>query len=140
MSAFVRLSSKLPGDPETNGVDSIANDLVTDPSRIRYGVVWFDASRVVEDTDTGDVIPTLRIRRIEPLGRADQVDPEIRLIVESAVKARTGRAPIPFEIVEVGDEEDPDQYTIEDVDLEDDGAAVGEPLRSVTDLQLPVAP
>lgn len=136
MSAFVRLSSKLPGDPETNGVDAIADRLVTDPSAIRYGVVWFDAAKVVEDTDSGEVIPTLRVRRIEPLGLATEVDPEIRTIVASAIQARLGRAPIPFAMVEIGDD-DPNQYSIDDVeplDQDDDP-----PLRTVEDVPLPSA-
>lgn len=112
MSAFVRLSSKLPGDPEINGVDALADELIKDPRRIRYGVVWFDASRVVEETDSGDIVPTLRIRRIEPIGDADEVRPEIAAAVEHAVRDRTGRTPIPFGIVEVG--EDPEQLTIEE--------------------------
>jgi hypothetical protein len=115
MSAFVRLSSKLPGDPETNGVDALSDALVKDPARIRYGVVWFDAAKVTEDTDTGDVVPTMRVRRIEPIGEADAVLPEIARVVEDAVRARTGRAPIPFAIVEVG-EEDPDQLSLIDDD------------------------
>jgi hypothetical protein len=114
MSAFVRLSSKLPGDPEINGVDALADNLVADPRVIRYGVVWFDAARVTEDTDTGEVIPTLRVRRIEPIGIAGSVLPEIASIVDDAVRARTGRAPIPFGIVDVSPAADPDQLTIVD--------------------------
>jgi len=112
MSAFVRLSSKLPGDVETNGVDALADALVKDPARIRYGVVWFDAAKVTEDTDSGDVIPTMRVRRIEPIGDADAVLPELATIVEDAVRARTGRSPIPFAIVEVDDDVDPDQLSL----------------------------
>ena len=111
MSAFVSLSSKLPGDPEINGVDALADDLVKDPARIRYGVVWFDVVKVTEDTDSGDIVPTMRVRRIEPIGDADAVLPEIGAVVADAVRARTGRAPIPFGIVEVG-EEDPDQLSL----------------------------
>jgi hypothetical protein len=115
MSAFVRLSSKLPGDPETNGVDSIADALVASPASIRYGVVWFDVSKVTEETDSGDNVPTIRVRRIEPLGIATGVDPRIAAVVAEAVQKRTGRAPMAFEIVEVDHETDPDQLTIDEV-------------------------
>jgi hypothetical protein len=114
MSAFVRLSTKLPGDPETNGVDAIADDLVEDPATIRYGIVWFDVSKITDEIDTGDNIPTIRVRRIEPLGLASRVDPAIAGAVAEAVEERTGRKAIPFEIVEVGDQDDPDQLTLDE--------------------------
>lgn len=114
MSAFVRLSSKLPGDPETNGVDAIAEALVGNPETIRYGVVWFDVVKVTEETDTGDNIPTIRVRRIEPLGQAKAVDPRIADVVAEAVEERTGRSAMPFEIVTVDHEEDPDQLTLDE--------------------------
>lgn len=111
MSAFVSLSSKLPGDVETNGVDHIADQLIKDPARIRYAIVWFDVAKTTEVTDTGEIVPTMRVRRIEPLGHADAVQPVIAEIVEEAVRARTGRAPIPFGIVEPTDD-DPDQLRL----------------------------
>lgn len=116
MSAFVKLASKLPGDPETNGVDNLVESLVDDPDTIRYAVVWFDCSKITDVTDTGDRIPTIRVRRIEPIGTASTVDPAIAQIVDDAVEARTGRKAIPFAIVEVGPGDDPDQLTIDDVE------------------------
>lgn len=116
MSAFVRLSSKLPGDPETNGVDDLASDLVEDPATIRYGVVWFDVSKVTEETDSGDNIPTIRVRRIEPIGVARDVIPEIADAVAESVRVRLGREPIPFGIVEVADQDDPAQLTFDEID------------------------
>lgn len=116
MSAFVRLSTKMPGDPETNGVDDIADELVEDPATIRYAVVWFDVAKVTEETDTGDNIPTIRVRRIEPIGTARDVNPTIARVVAEAVEARTGRTPIPFELVTVGDQDDPAQLAFDDVD------------------------
>lgn len=113
MSAFVKLSTQLPGDPETNGVDALVDALVSDPRTIRYAVVWFDVSKVTEVTDTDENVPTIRVRRIEPIGVASHVAPEIAEVVAVAVEERTGRRAIPFEIVEVG-EGDPDQLTIED--------------------------
>jgi hypothetical protein len=115
MSAFVRLSTKLPGDPETNGVDALADVLVDDPATIRYAVVWFDVAKVTAETDTGDLIPTIRVRRIEPIGTAAHVDPAIADAVAAAVEDRTGRKAIPFAIVEVETTEavDPDQMTLD---------------------------
>ena len=114
MSAAVKLSTKMPGDFETNGVDAIAGRLVDDPDTIRIAVVWFDVQKTVIDTDSGDHVPTIRVRRIEPLGDADQVSAAIRDAVQSAVKERTGRTPIPFESGEVLEGYDPDQPELGD--------------------------
>lgn len=113
MSAFVKLASKLPGDPEINGVDAIVNELVNEPAEIRYAVVWFDCAKVTEDTDTGDHIPTIRVRRIEPIGMASHVLPEIADVVADAVQERTGRRAMPFGLVEVSAaDDDPDQLVL----------------------------
>ncbi len=123
MSAFVKLSSRLPGDPETNGVDAMADQLVADPSAIRYAVVWFDISKITDETDTGNMIPTLRVRRLEPMGLATDVPPALAQLVADAFQARTGRAPMPFAMVEVQEgEDDPRQLTF------DDAADAGLPL------------
>lgn len=104
MSAVVKLSSKMPGDFETNGLDSLASDLVHDPKTIRLGVCWFDVQKVTIDADTGEEVPTVRIRRFEPLGDADEVSQAIRDAVGEAQEKRTGRTPLPFDIVTVTDE------------------------------------
>jgi len=101
MSAVVKLSPKMPGDFEMNGLDSIAEELVEDPKTLRMGVVWFDTAKTTVDTDTGDHVPTIRFRRFEPLGEADTVSGQIREAVSAAIEKRTGRTPIPFDIVEV---------------------------------------
>lgn len=98
MSAAVKLGSKLPGETEINGVDAIAPDLVDDPAAIRLGIVYFDVQTVLEDTDTGDHVPTIRIRRFEPISRVEDAPPSLKKLVGDAFQARTGRKPIPFEI------------------------------------------
>jgi hypothetical protein len=115
MSALVKLSSKLPGDYETNGVDQIAADLVDDPRAVRIAVVWFDTQRTIVDTDTDDHIPVIRVRRIEPLGLVEDVGAAVRDAVQTAVQARTGRAPIAFTDLEAtAGNSDPDQLELED--------------------------
>jgi len=121
MSAVVKLSAKMPGDPETNGVDSLADTLVREAedgdTPLRVAVVWFDVSKVTLDTDSGEYVPTIRVRRVEPVGLLGDVDPGIRDAVQAAVEKRTGRKPIPFSIVEVDEDGaygDPAQLTIED--------------------------
>lgn len=117
MSATVKLSSKMPGDPDTNGVDAQAGNLVSEPADVRVAVIWFDVSKVTVDTDTDDHIPTIRVRRIEPIGLVGEVDAGIQAAVERAVENRTGRKAIPFGVVEVdqdGAYGDPDQLAIDD--------------------------
>jgi hypothetical protein len=96
----VKLSAALPGHPDTNGVDDIATDLVDNPETIRIGIVWFDVAKVTIDTDTGDHIPTVRVRRIEPVGDVTTVPDQLRAIVDQALEARTGRTPLPFDMVD----------------------------------------
>jgi hypothetical protein len=107
MSETVKLAAKMPKDFEMNGLDAQAEALIDDPKTLRCGVVWYDTRDVNINTDTGAQVPTVRIRRFEPLGDADDVSKAIREAVGEAIQARTGRAPIPWDIVEVvdGDQE-----------------------------------
>lgn len=101
MSAVVKLSSKMPGDVETNGLDQQAEQLVLDPKTIRMGVVWYDVAKITNNPDDGSVIPTVRVRRFEPLGEADEVSQAIADAVGEAMEERTGRTPLPIGIVTV---------------------------------------
>lgn len=104
MSDKVKLSTKLPGDEETNGLDSLAEQLVKDPETIRVAIVWLDVVKVTNETDTHKQIPTVRVRRVEPLGDVDDVSKAIRELVDAAVEERTGRTPLPFDVTEYEDE------------------------------------
>lgn len=101
MSAVVKLSSKLPGEEEINGVDATVEDLIAHPDRIRIGVVYYDAAKVVHDVDAGTDVPTIRVRRLEPVGFVNDAPAELRAIVDRAVEQRTGRKALPFEQIEV---------------------------------------
>jgi hypothetical protein len=104
VSALVKLSSALPGETDTNGVDALQPFLVEDPEAIRIAVLWYDVSKVTIDTDSDLHIPTIRVRRIEPIGDVSDVPDEIRKLVDAATEQRTGRAALPFDEVEVLDE------------------------------------
>jgi hypothetical protein len=93
MSDAVRLSSKLPKDDETNGLDALGLDLTKRPEEIRCAVIWFDVAKITTETDSHAVIPTVRIRKIEPV----EPTATIRKTVEKAFSARTGRAMLPLE-------------------------------------------
>ena len=112
MSAVVKLAAQLPGDFETNGLDAQASLLLDGPKELLVAVVWLDVAKVTEDVDSGDRVPTVRVRRIEPLGDVGDVSDAVRDLVGTAVSKRTGRAPIPFDIAEVVEGYDPDQLSI----------------------------
>jgi hypothetical protein len=101
MSDLVRLSSRLPGDTETNGIDAQADELVKDAERIRVAILWYDVTKVTHDTDSGKDVPTIRIRRVEPIGDVETIPKSLQNIVDKATQTRTGRAPLPFDTVEV---------------------------------------
>lgn len=97
MSAKVKLSSKLPGDDAVNGIDSTVEELLTTPEKVRVGIIYYDVKRVVHDVPTGADVPTIEIRRVEPIGTADSVPVEIREAFLGYVAKRTGKEPLPFE-------------------------------------------
>jgi hypothetical protein len=101
MSDIVKLGSKLPGDAEVNGVDATVEDLVDDPRTLRAAFVQYDVGKIVLDPDTGDHVPTIRIRRFEPLGKNDEVSKTVIKEYFAAVEKRTGKKALPLEYAEV---------------------------------------
>ena len=71
------------------------------------GSPCIDAGRalaeVTDDIDGGTRVPTVRVRRIEPLGGLEDVPDTVKKAVATAEQKRTGRNAIPFDIVEVGE-------------------------------------
>lgn len=98
MSALVRLSSKLPGDGEVNGLDGIVEDLVAEPRTIRLAVCWYDCSKITSDTDAGDDVPTVRLRRFEPICELGKMPPDLAKIIGRVIEERTGTAALPLNI------------------------------------------
>lgn len=100
MSAVAKLRAKLPGDPDTNGLDAIAGDLLETPETVRCAFIWFDVSSITEDVATGDRVPTIEVRRLEPIGDAKAVPSEIREAVAAMADKRLGKQALPFDQVE----------------------------------------
>lgn len=104
MSAVVKLGAALPGDIETNGLDQQVDYLLENPKDALLALVWLDVKSIQVDTDTGAQIPTVRVRRIEPLGAVGAASDAIVKLAGDAFESRTGRRPIPFDVVEVTEE------------------------------------
>lgn len=100
MSNTVKLSAKLAGDDDLNGLDSLADAMIDDPRTPRVAVVWFDCSKIVDNTDDDTRIPYARIRRFEPVGTAAAMPAELRSIVEQAAEQRTGKTPLPYDQID----------------------------------------
>lgn len=100
MSNTVKLSAKLAKDDDLNGLDSLAEDMIEDPREVRLAVVWFDCSKIVDNTDDETHVPYARVRRFEPIGTAEAMPAALQQLVEQAAEARTGKAPLPYDQVD----------------------------------------
>jgi len=95
MSQTIRLSSKLPGDPEINGLDSLHDRLITDETPILC-LAWVKPTRVVLDLATEERVPTVVLARVEPIGSVETVSRDIIELAATLYEKRTGRNPLPI--------------------------------------------
>lgn len=92
----VHLSGALPvGD--TNGLGSISGKLCDDPESVHVAVVLLDCSKITTNTDNGDIVPTCRIRAIEPVGTTEDAE-EMRRLLRRAYERRTGKVELPLDM------------------------------------------
>ena len=133
MSAAIRLSSKLPGDREINGLDHLARDFIE--GAVICGIVWLRPTKVTEDLATGDTVPTVEIARIEAIGYIDAVPAEVRQLAAQLYEERMGRDPLPFDQLIAPKHSDPEEEDGPDHRDEDyDGDLLGHQGRTdVTD-------
>ena len=97
MSDFVKLAAALPAG-EANGLGAIVGDLTRDPYGLRVIIALVDCSEIITKTDTGELIPKIRIRRVEALLTKDRATG--RQMMTRALENRTGREALPIEITE----------------------------------------
>lgn len=91
----VTMSGKLPND-DRNGLPSILTDLLDNPNQVRPVLALIDVVSVKTTPSTGERIPTLRVRSIEPIVGADAE--EIDRMLRRAVERRTGKVELPLEM------------------------------------------
>lgn len=88
----IKLNGTLPRG-EANGLGPMAAAMIADPSRYRVVLAIVDCKSITTDADTGDTIPTARIRRAEVV-----LDKDLRLareLMARSLENRTGRVMLP---------------------------------------------
>mgnify|MGYP001562059101 CR=1 FL=1 len=94
----MKLAAKLPiGD--ANGLAAIAGEMLDDPDQVHVCIVLVDCSKITTDTDSGDVVPTARIRRIVAI-KDPQDGRKMRWILRRELQRRTGKTVLPCEMEE----------------------------------------
>lgn len=92
------MNSALP-QGDANGLAAIAGELINNPEQIHVVIALIDCSKITQKTDTGDIIPTARIRRIEAI--KDPADGrKMRALLRREWERRTGKTVLPFEMEE----------------------------------------
>lgn len=109
MSAIVKLAARLPGDIEINGLASISEQLCGEPQDVAMALMWFDVVKVTHDIDSATDVPTVRVRRVEPVGTLAQAPAELHRLAEELFEKRTGRRVLPFDVLVGDDDEDGEQ-------------------------------
>lgn len=92
----VFLSGRLPVG-ESNGLGGIVADLVNDPEHVHVLVVLADVIKVTRVVESGDTVPTLRVRRVEAIGDTDDRRTLERLLMRE-YERRTGQPTLPLEL------------------------------------------
>lgn len=93
---MTKLASSLPSG-EANGLASLARKLIDNPAEVHVVIALVDCKSVTTDVDSGDITPTARIRRIEPItGDRDLV----AKVMRRAMEERTGKTVLPFSLEE----------------------------------------
>jgi hypothetical protein len=95
MSGDISLGGALPkGD--ANGLGPAIAGLIDEPHRYHVVLAIIDCSKITTDNDTGEVIPTARIRRIEVVLPDDLGDGQ--RLMRRALERRTGRVMLPMDL------------------------------------------
>jgi hypothetical protein len=93
----VKMTSGLPKGHVNNGLPSIAGELVERPAGRHVAVVVIDTARITIDTDTDRATPTVRVLRVEPITRPDDLK-VLRRLLTRAVEERIGQTTLPIEM------------------------------------------
>lgn len=105
-----KLASTLP-EGDSNGLLAIVDELIGQPHDMHVVIALVDCKRTTTDCDTGEVVPTARVRRIEAITAPEDGKRLINLL-RRAYEQRTGQAVLPLDLEDelrsvFGDEVDP---------------------------------
>lgn len=92
----VSVSGNLPAG-DGNGLNAIIPDLLEEPGGLHVAVVIINCKKITRDTDTGESIPTVRIRRIEVISE-DEDKRVCERLMRRALDTRTGREALPYDL------------------------------------------
>ncbi len=93
----VKMASALPKADEMNGLGVVAEAAVADSDIKIVAVVVLDCKAITHDVDSGEDVPTFRVRRIEPIGRDDD-RAALGRIANRAFESRTGKTVLPLDV------------------------------------------
>lgn len=92
---MTKLSSKLP-EGDGNGLDAITRQLIDAPHQVHIVIGLVDCMRQTTDTDTGEVVPTARLRRVEVINGVDK--DAAQQMMRRALEERTGQTVLPLDL------------------------------------------
>lgn len=104
MSNVVKLGSSLPADINLNGLDAQVQSLISEPQVVRAAIVTYTVEKIIRTPKDGIEVPTIQLRRFEPVGTEDDLAEAVTEALLSAAGNRTGRDPLPLDTVEFVDE------------------------------------
>lgn len=81
---------------DANGLGPAVRGLIDEPHRYHVIIGIIDCAKVTTNNDTGEIIPTARIRRIEVVLAGDLTAAE--QLMRRALEHRTGRVMLPLDL------------------------------------------
>jgi hypothetical protein len=91
-----KLSGRLP-QGDANGLGAIIRNLIAEPEAVHVLVVLADAVKVTRLVESGDTVPTMRIRRVEAITDAGDRASLQRLMMRE-FERRTGQLVLPLDL------------------------------------------
>lgn len=93
----VTLSGSLPND-DRNGIGALSAALVDDPEAVHVIVALVDCTKITTKVESGDIVPTARIRAIEGFTGHTADAKELRRLWRRQFERRTGKVELPLEV------------------------------------------
>lgn len=97
MTTTVKLSSRLPDDPDVNGLEHHFEALKARPFEQRVAVVYFDVAKTTTDYEKATINPLIRVVAIEVVGDVADVPPAVVDAFNRARERRRQQGPLPFD-------------------------------------------